>query len=120
MGRGEGRREGPQAGDQVSQSRQAGGRGVWVETDHWGVLGLEAAGSWKGRFCLGKWLFLSHVAPTRITMLIMAGMEGLDKDTQEGEKRNTTWKKKKKKKNPKLLRVPACLAERQAGYEQMF
>lgn len=89
-----------------------------METDHWGVLGLEAAGSWKGRFCLGKWLFLSHVAPTRITMLIMAGMEGLDKDTQEGEKRNTTWKKKKK--NPKLLRVPACLAERQAGYEQMF
>lgn len=57
-----------------------------METEHWGFLGLEAAGSWKGRFYLGKWQFLSHVAPTRITMLIMAGMVGLDKDTQEGRK----------------------------------
>lgn len=48
-------------------------------------------------------------------MLIMAGMGGLDKDTQEGVKSTTL-----KKKNPKLLRVPACLVERQDGYEQMF
>lgn len=63
-----------------------------METEHWGFLDLEAAGSWKGRFYLGKWRFLSHVAPTRITMLTMAEMRGLDKDTQEGEKkRNTTY-----------------------------
>lgn len=60
-----------------------------METEHWGFLGLEAAGSWKGRFFLGKWRFLSHVAPTRITMLIMAGMVGLDKDEllRRGEKK---------------------------------
>lgn len=50
-------------------------------------------------------------------MLIMAGMGGLDKDTQEqGEKKYNL----KKKKKPKSLRVPACLVERQADYEQMF
>lgn len=49
-------------------------------------------------------------------MLIMAGMGGLDKDTQEqGEKKYNL-----KKKKPKSLRVPACLVERQADYEQMF
>lgn len=87
-----------------------------METDHWGFLGLEAAGSWKGRFCLGKWRFLSHVAPTRITMLIMAGMGGLDKDIQEGVKRVQL---KKKKPNCSEF-LPVCLVERQAGYEQMF
>lgn len=75
-----------------------------METDHWGFLGLEAAGSWKGRFCLGKWRFLSHVAPTRITMLIMAGMGGLDKDIQEGVKRVQL----KKKKN--LIAQSSCLS----------
>lgn len=74
-----------------------------METDHWGFLGLEAAGSWKGRFCLGKWRFLSHVAPTRITMLIMAGMGGLDKDIQEGVKRVQL-----KKKN--LIAQSSCLS----------
>lgn len=77
-------------------------------------IGLAAAGSWKGRFCLGKWQSLSHVAPTRITMLITAGMGGLHKDTQErGEKKYNL-------KEPKPPRAPACLVERQAGYEQMF
>lgn len=77
-------------------------------------IGLAAAGSWKGRFCLGKWQSLSHVAPTRITMLITAGMGGLHKDTQErGEKKYNL-------KKPKPPRAPACLVERQAGYEQMF
>lgn len=66
-----------------------------------GFLGLEAAGSWKGRFYPGKWRFLSHVAPTRITMLIMAGMGGLDKDTQEGEEKKYNLYIYKKK--PKLL-----------------
>lgn len=48
-------------------------------------------------------------------MLIMAGMGGLDKDTQEqGEKKYNL------KKNPKSLKVPAYLVGRQAGYEQMF
>lgn len=49
-------------------------------------------------------------------MLIMAGMGGQDKDTQEqGEKKYNL-----KIKKPTLLRGPAYLVERQAGYEQMF
>lgn len=49
-------------------------------------------------------------------MLIMAGMGGAGQGySGGGEEYNL-----KKKKKPKLLRVPACLVERQAGYEQMF
>lgn len=81
---------GRRAHKQVTRSPKAGRQELGGDRAL-GFLGLKAAGSWKGRFYLGKWRFLSHVAPTRITMLIMAGMGGLDKDTQEGEKRNTTY-----------------------------
>lgn len=53
-------------------------------------------------------------------MLIMAGMGGLDKDTQEGGEKKYNLKTKQNKKKPKLFRVPACLVERQVGYKQMF
>lgn len=42
----------------------------------------------EGPFLSGRVAILSHVAPTRITMLIMAGMGGLHKGTRErGEKK---------------------------------
>lgn len=75
----------------ASQSAQAG---ICMETDHQGHLGLDAAGSWEGCFCLEKWQFLSHVAPTRITMLITTGTGGLGKYTQ-GERKEIQLKKKK-------------------------
>lgn len=73
-----GQRAGGWAHKQVSRSLTAG-----IDLG----IGLAAAGSWKGRFCLGKWQSLSHVVPTRITMLITAGCTRILK---RGEKRNTT------------------------------
>lgn len=73
---------GPQASDQVSQSGQAG---IWVEADtrDW------PSGCWflKGPFLSGNMAIPLPRAPTWITMLTMAGMEGWTRTLKSGEKK---------------------------------